>query len=73
MKPVAVIGLTNTSAIEILEIEHGINDNVKFRIRVGDSFSRTRTSRIRYDENDEAYFNSQGQKHYLNTAIKINQ
>ena len=72
MKVIAVIGLTNTDVIEILDIKHGIEDKVQFRIRVGDSCSARRTHKIRYDEDGEAYFISQGQKHYLSTAIRTN-
>lgn len=69
---IATIGITNTMAVQILKIEHGIDDVIIFRWVTTESNGRVSRSKLRVDEAGMPYFVSFGNKLYLSEAIRNN-
>lgn len=68
-KIIGGIGLYYDGGIEILDIEHGINDKIKFRYNFGTP-GRTCTALIKYDKQGEPYFNTAGNRYYMNEITR---
>ena len=64
--PIAVIGITNISSIQILDIEYGIDDYAIIKGFVGD------IHKIKiYDSTKGAYFKYSNRRYYIKDFMKI--
>ena len=72
IKPCAIIYVSAVQAIEILDIEHGIEDYVVYRWLNGTSTENVRRARIRHNMYSGQYFNSDGRRWKLEDAMRIN-
>lgn len=66
-QPIAIITVANNVSVHVLEIEHGIEDKVKFNWNGG----RTCTAKIRYEADGKSYFKSGQHKLYFHEAVFI--
>ena len=73
MKPYSVIGLyclDMFNAIQVLDIEHGVDDKVVFRWATPTEYSRPTRARIRYDEQGEPFFMTKGYTIPFNEVLR---
>jgi hypothetical protein len=68
----ATIVVNNQLSVQILKVEHGIEDIVVFRWQTANENGRVSRSKIRYDEAGMPYFVSFQNKLYLSEAIRNN-
>lgn len=69
---IATIGISNTMAVQILKVEHGIEDVIVFRWSTAGTAGRVSRSKLRVDEAGNPYFVSFDNKLYLSDAIRNN-
>lgn len=69
-KVIATCQLTNFGGIAILDVVHGIGDQIKFAWHNGEKFGRMSTAKIRYNTEGEPYFFSGKHKYFLSEFIK---
>jgi hypothetical protein len=67
----AVYNLTAFNAIEILEIDYGINDSIVFRYNNEGERTRKHRSRIRQAADGRSYFNSYSFKIPLDECVRV--
>lgn len=67
----AVYTICNTAGIAIYNIIYDIDDKVCFRHIYGDKQTKKTYAKIRYDNNERAYFNTYSMKVYLDECMKV--
>lgn len=70
MEYIASKGITNNSAIIIVEIINGIEEKIKWRYVLADKISRLNTSIIRTNKEGLPYFGTMFGKQYLDDYLK---
>lgn len=68
---IAYYGVLYGLSIEIIDIEYGINDKVKWRYNVSGEAGRVITSVIKADKADQFYFNAGGSRVYMDQCIRF--
>jgi hypothetical protein len=71
MNVIAVYALTAFNSIEILSINHDIDDKVIFRYNNEGEKTRRHWAKIRYTEEGQPYFRSYKLKLMLNDFIRV--
>ena len=69
-EPVAIKPLCNIASIAVLAIDE-TEDKITSCFYNGDKQERTRTTKIFYDTEGNAYFKRYGAKYYLNEFLRI--
>lgn len=68
----AVLGLNNHGGIAITDIDHGINESVRYILINGDDKSEEKNAIIEYDDQlEEYYFMIEDQPYYINEFMKV--
>ena len=68
---IAIYSVSADVGIEIINIIYDIDDKIQFTWNVCGIRKKQRCSKIRYDADGKAYFNSCGRKIYLDECIRV--
>lgn len=71
LKPCAIINVSATEAIELLDVEYGIDDNAVYRWLTSTRQGYIRRAKLYYTKAGDAYFISDGRRYHMKDAMRI--